>query len=205
MKARGQRVSRRVTGGAIGVGLALLCASAPGARADLSSMLNPFAAYQKNIPRATQANDVGKVRSLLSDGISPNQIDENGGMTGMHVAASSGNLQIMAILYKAGADINLRDNLGSSPLDYAADHDHLDAAKLLLDLKVNINDQNKNGMTALMFAAKTGETELVRALLAHGANPNILDYTGRDAAGWALEARRTMVAQVLKDASAHKH
>ena len=188
----------------IAITVALFCASGPGARADISSMLNPFAAYQKNIPRAAQANDVPKIRSLLSDGISPNQTDENGGTTGMHIAAASGNLQIIAILYKAGADVNQHDNLGSTPLDYATERDHLDAAKLLLDMKANINDQNKNGMTALMFAAKTGDIELVRALLDHGANPNMLDYTGRDASGWALDSHRPMVVQLLKDAAAHK-
>ena len=176
---------------------ALLCTLPPTARA---LDLNPFSEYYKNIPRAAQANDVGKIRELLSDGYSPNQTDENGGTTGMHIAASNGNLQIMAILYKAGADINQKDNVGGTPLDYAADHDHLEAAKLLLDMKARVDEQNKNGMTALMFAAKTGDVELVRAILAHGANPNISDFTGRDAVGWALESHRAMVVQMIKDA-----
>jgi ankyrin repeat protein len=173
-------------------------------RADLATTLNPFNAYYNNIPRAAQANDVGKIRSLLSDGTSPNQTDENGGTTGMHVAAASGNLQIIAILYKAGGDVNQRDAVGSTPLDYAAEHDRYEAAKLLVEMKTRINDQNKNGMTALMFAAKTGDIQLVHMLLDGGANPNTLDYTGRDAAGWAVESHRQSVVQVLKDAE-HKH
>jgi ankyrin repeat protein len=168
---------------------------------DLSSKLNPLSGYYNNIPRAAQTSDVPKIRSLLSEGYSPNQTDENGGTTGLHIAASTGNLQIIAILYKAGANINQRDNVGSTPLDYAAQRDHLEAAKLLLEIKANADNQNKNGMTALMFAAKTGDIDLVRALLAHGANPKLTDYTGRDAAGWALDSRRPMVAQVLKSAA----
>jgi uncharacterized protein len=189
----------------IAIGLALFCATALAARADISSMLNPFSAYQKNIPRAAQANDVAQIRSLLMDGISPNQTEEIGGTTGMHVAASSGNLQIMAILYKAGADINQRDKLGNTPLLDAADHGHAEAVKLLLDLKANVDAENKNGMTALMFAAKAGDVESVRALLAHGANPNKVDYTGRDAVGWAQESHRPFVVRTLKDAAAAKH
>jgi len=172
------------------------------ARADLSSMLNPFAEYQKNIPRAAQANDVGKVRSLLSDGVSPNQTQENGGTAGMHIAAQTGNLQIMAVLYKAGADINQRDNLGNTPLEYAAEHAHTEAVKLLLDLKANVEVENKNGMTPLMFAAKAGDIDSVNLLLARGANPNKVDYTGRDAAGWALESHRPLVIRALKEAAA---
>ena len=195
--------------GSLLVAAALLCAAGPVARADLSSdigsALNPLSGYYKNIPRAAQANDVAKVRSLLSDGYSPNQTDENGGTTGLHVAASTGNLQIIAILYKAAANINQKDNVGSTPLDYAAEHDHMEATKLLLDLKARVDDENKNGMTALMFAAKTGDVDAIRVLLAHGANPTKVDYTGRDAASWALDSHRPMAVQMIRDAAAHKH
>jgi ankyrin repeat protein len=188
---------------AVVVATSLAVFARPG-HADLATTLNPFNAYYNNIPRAAQANDVGKIRSLLSDGTSPNQTEENGGGTGMHIAAASGNLQIIAILYKAGGDVNQRDALGSTPLDYAADHDKYDAAKLLVEMKTRINDQNKNGMTALMYAAKTGDIQLVHMLLDGGANPNILDYTGRDAASWAVESHRQSVVQLLRDAE-HKH
>jgi uncharacterized protein len=181
---------------------AVVVALAPGARAQLD--LNPFGAYYKNIPRAAKANDVGKVRQLLGDGASPNQTDEDGATTGMHVSAASGNLQIMAILYKAGADINARDAVGDSPLDLAAEHDQLQAAKLLLEMKARVNDQDKNGMTALMFAAKIGDIEMVRAMLEAGANPTVSDYTGRDAVGWAQESHRPLVVQALRSAQA-KH
>jgi ankyrin repeat protein len=190
-------------GAVLKVAVALLFASVPGAFAQLN--LNPFNEYYNNIPRAAQANDVGKIRSLLSNGYSPNQTDENGGTTGMHIAAASGNLQIIAILFKAGANINQRDNLGSTPLHYAAEHDHIDAVQLLLDMKANVDAENKNGMTALMFAAKTGDPETIRALLAHGANPNQTDFTGRDAAGWAIESHRQAVIELLRSATAHKH
>ena len=181
---------------------AIVIALVPAARAQLD--LNPLSAYYKNIPRAAKANDVGKIRQLLSDGASPNQTDEDGATTGMHIAAASGNLQIMAILYKAGADINVRDGVGDSPLDLAAEHDQLDAAKLLLEMKARVNDQDKNGMTALMFAAKSGDVEMVRLMLEGGANVNVVDYTGRDALGWAQESHRQMVVQTLRRA-ANKH
>ena len=190
-------------GGGLTLAVALCLTGASPARSQLN--LNPLAPLYNNIPRAVAANDVGRVRTLLSDGTSPNQTDENGGTTGMHLAASSGNLQIIAILYKAGGDVNQRDVLGSTPLHYAAEHDHLEAAKLLVQLKTNINAQNKNGMTPLMFAATTGDTEVVRMLLAGGADAKILDYTGRDAAGWALESHRQSVVALLKNAEAQKH
>ncbi|HXC30472.1 MAG TPA: ankyrin repeat domain-containing protein [Stellaceae bacterium] len=177
---------------------AIVIALAPSAEAQLD--LNPLSGYYKNIPRAAKANDVGKVRQLLSDGASPNQTDEDNATTGMHITAASGNLQIMAILYKAGADINIRNNVGDSPLDLAAQHDQLEAVKLLLEMKARVNDQDKNGMTALMFAAKIGDVEMVRYLLDGGANASTSDFTGRDAIGWAQDSRRPLVVEMLKKA-----
>ena len=182
---------------ALGLALVALFAEAPAASA---LDLNPFSEYYKNIARAAQANDVGKIRQLLADGYSPNQTDETGA-TGMQIAAASGNLQILAVLFKAGGDVNQRDKVGSTPLHYAAERDRLEALKLLLDMKASVDAENKSGMTALMYAAKVGDTEMVRELLARGANPNKSDYTGRDAVSWALDSHRQGVVQLLKDAS----
>ena len=141
------------------VGLALLLLlTAPAAHADLSSALNPFAAYSNNIARAAAQNDVGKVRSLILNGNSPNDTDESG-RTGLHVAATNGQLQIAAILIKAGATINQRDNIGETPLHHAAERNNTEMLKLLLDVGAQVETQDKNGMTALMFAERAG-TEL---------------------------------------------
>ena len=189
----------------VGFALLALGVSAPGARADISSALNPFSAFYNNVARAAEANDVGKVRAMLTSGNNVNEVEDDTQRTGLHESAINGNLQIAAILIKAGARIDARDNLGNTPLLYAADHDHLEMAKLLLDVGAQIDAENKNGMTALMVAAKDGEVEMVRSLLARGANPNKSDYTGRDALGWALDSHRQALVVLLKDAQAHKH
>lgn len=188
-----------------GCALLALIAAAPGANADLSSALNPFSAYTNNVARAAEANDVAKVRALLSSGNNANETEADSQRTGLHTSAINGNLQIAAILIKAGARIDARDNLGNTPLLYAADHDRLEMAKLLMDMGAQIDAENKNGMTALMIAAKDGEVEMVRTLLARGANPNKSDYTGRDALGWALDSHRPALVVLLKDAQARKH
>lgn len=187
----------------LGLAGLLLVSGSFGARADLSSMLNPFSAYQNNVSRATAQNDVGKVRSLLLNGNSPNDTD-GGGRTGLHVAATNGNIQIVAILIKAGATIDQRDGLGETALHYAAEHDQVEIVKLLLDVGAAIDVQDRNGMTPLMLGARAGKVEIVRTLLARGANPNKTDFTGRDAAGWALEGHRPMVIQLIKQAASKK-
>jgi ankyrin repeat protein len=185
--------------------LLTLAAAAPGSRADLSNALNPFSNYYNNVARAAERNDVAAVRSLLSSGNNPNQAEEDSQRTGLQWAAINGNLQIVAILIKAGARIGDRDKLGNTALHYTAEHNQLEALKLLLDVGAVIDDQNHDGMTPLMIAAKNGEVEIVRTLLARGANPSKSDYTGRDPAGWAAESHRPAVVEAIRAALAQKH
>ena len=124
--------------------------------------------------------------------------------TGLHVAAINGNLQIAAILIKAGAKTDVTDKLGNTPLHYAADRNQVEMAKLLLDLGAAPDPVNRNGMTPLMIAAGRGDLEIVTALLAKGANPSKTDFTGRDAIGWAGDSRHPIVVQTLQRAAAGK-
>jgi uncharacterized protein len=163
------------------------------------AQLNPFGSYYENVARAAKQNDSGGVRLLVSNGVNPNQTDEEA-RTGLHYGAMSGNLRIIAILIKAGARLDPKEKLGNTPLHLAVERDQIEAAQLLLDAGAVVDPENKNGMTPLMLAASRGNVEIVNALLAKGANIAKTDYTGRDAAGWAAESRRPAVIQAIKRA-----
>ena len=184
---------------AAAAGVAVILGS-PASRAQ-SLGINPFGQYYENVARAAKQNDAGLVRSLLANGRPPDQTDEEG-RTGMHYAAVSGNLQIIAILIKGGAKLDPKERLGNTPLHLAAEVDQAEAAKLLLDVGAAVDPENKNGMTPLMIAASRGNVEIVQMLIAHGANPRKVDYTGRDAASWADESHRPAAAQAIRRALA---
>ena len=178
--------------------LALLL-SAASARADIAL----FAPYWDNVARMAAANDAAAVRKLVGSGHNANEEDDQG-RTGLTIAAMNGNLQIAAILIKAGAHIDLKDKLGNTPLHYAAERNHVELAQLLLDLGAAVDPQNRNGMTPLMLAASHGNADIVRALLAKGADPRLTDFTGRDAIGWAADSHRSAVTQALRRALAKR-
>lgn len=163
------------------------------------AQFNPFGSYNENVARAAKQNDSGTVRLLISNGANPNQTDEES-RSGLHYAAMSGNLRIIAILLKAGAKLDPKEKLGNTPLHLAVERDQIEAAQLLLDAGAAVDPENKNGMTPLMMAANRGNVEIVNALLAKGANVAKTDYTGRDAAGWAAESHRPAVIQAIKRA-----
>src|SRR6266478_5911098 len=178
------------------LGLAAMAAlSAATARAQL----NPFGSYHENVARAAKQNDSGTVRLLISNGANPNQSDEES-RTGLHYAAMSGNLRIIAILIKASARLDPKEKLGNTPLHLAVERNQAEAAKLLLDAGAAVDPESKSGMTPLMVVASRGNVEIVNALLAKGANVAKTDYTGRDAAGWATESHRPAVMQAMKRA-----
>ena len=162
--------------------------------------LNLFGDYYSNVARAAAQNDAEAVRQLVGGGDgNPNMVDEHT-RTGLHYAAMNGNLEIIAILIKANAKLNVEDPLGDTPLYLAADRNQTEAAKLLLDVGAEVDAQNKDGLTPLMMAASRGNLELVKALLAKGASPAKTDYTGRDALGWARESHRPGVVQAISRA-----
>ena len=167
------------------------------ARADIAL----FSAYHDNVARAAALSDVPAVRHLLSQGNNPNNDVDDSGRTAMHLAALNGNIQIVAILIKAQAKVDVTDPLGNTPLFYAAERNQLDIAQLLMDVGAEVDKQNKNGMTPLMVAASRGNIAIVQALLAKGANPRKADFTGRDAVGWAQDSHKPVVVQTLQRAA----
>jgi uncharacterized protein len=180
-------------------GILGIIAAAALSAAPARAQFNPFGDYHENVARAAKRNDSGTVRLLVGKGVNPNQNDEES-RSGLHYAAMSGNLRIIAILIKAGARLDPKEKLGNTPLHLAVERDQAEAAQLLLDAGAAVDPENKNGMTPLMMAASRGNVEVVTALLAKGANVAKTDYTGRDAAGWAMESHRPAVIQAIKRA-----
>jgi uncharacterized protein len=178
------------------LGLAVLTATI-GAASSAPAAIALFSDYFDNVARAAAQNDAEAVRQIVGGGEgNPDQTDDQS-RTGLHYAAMNGNLQILAILIKAKAKLNVEDNLGNTPLHLAAERDQTEAAKLLLDVGAEVDPQNKDGLTPLMIAASRGNLELVRALLAKGASPTKTDYTGRDALSWAQDGNRPAVVQAI--------
>lgn len=163
-----------------------------------------FATYYNNVARAAAANDAGAVtRMVAGGGYKADNVDESG-RTGLQIAATNGNLQIAAILIKAGANVNLKDRLGNTALHAAIERNQTEMADLLIDVGADLNSENRNGMTPLMIAAREGNTVLVRKLIEKGADVRKTDFTGRDAVSWAQESRRPTVVQLLQRAVAQR-
>ncbi|GMT49081.1 MAG: hypothetical protein IEMM0008_0620 [bacterium] len=119
--------------------------------------------------------------------------------TPLHLAARSGQVQVVQQLLKAGALVNTMDEIQKTPLHFAAGrypgslHDEpkvpvetsttikreqLGITKLLLNNGAEINSINIDGWTPLHYTAQSAHYELAKFLVDNGADINALDKDG---------------------------
>jgi uncharacterized protein len=121
------------------------------------------------------------------------------GMTPFIFASRAGDLTVMRMLLKAGADPKIETFQGTNALMAAAgvnwvfdqtswegEKANLEAVQLCFDLGItDVNKQNSMGVTALMGAANRGSDDIIRWLVSKGAKLDIKDAEGRTAMTWA--------------------
>jgi ankyrin repeat protein len=59
---------------------------------------------------------------------------------------------ILTLLIKAGANLNLQNNLGQTPIAIAVQKGEIDIVQQLIDAKVNVNLPNTQNYTPLHLA-----------------------------------------------------
>ena len=111
---------------------------------------------------AAQAQDIEKVKAILSSGVDVNSQSKYGA-TPLYFAADRGNAELAKVLLKAGADPNLKDRFyNGTPLWFAQMRDHHDVVKCLFEYGATHPD-------SYFFAAiSTNKIEAAEAILASG-------------------------------------
>ncbi|RYP93534.1 hypothetical protein DL770_000418 [Monosporascus sp. CRB-9-2] len=90
----------------------------------------------------------------------------------------NGNVEVVKLLLKKGADITVATNEGWTPMHAASLNGHLKVLKLLLEKGADDKVTNKFRWTPLYAASCTGRIEVVKLLLETGANVTIADNNG---------------------------
>jgi len=120
------------------------------------------------------------------------------GQTPFLRAAWAGDLTVMRLLLKYGADPKIATFAGTTALMAAAgvnwvvdqtydegQKNLLDAVKLCYELGLAVNDVNSMGITAVMGAANRGSDEIIGWLVSKGARLDVKDNEGRTPLTWA--------------------
>ena len=144
---------------------------------------------------AVHASSVDLVNFLIGEGA---EVDRGDGVA-LAVAAWGGNIEILDILVRNGADVNLA-GLGEHPLQIAAwsDADHREKVyQFLVHSGANVNHTNQRGRGGLAAAAIRGRCDIIEMYLRYGADIHIVDKSGQTLLLMAAKARRADVVKFL--------
>ena len=102
------------------------------------------------------------------------------GGTPLHVAARHNTRpEVVALLIKAGADVDAKGKHGRTPLHRAArSNENPEIVELLVKSGLDVDTRNSFGRTPLHYAADNGNPEVLTVLLEAGANVNARDDSG---------------------------
>ena len=83
------------------------------------------------------------------------------GRTALCAATLDGYTNVVEILIKMNANVNLCDGSKTSALLMACDGGHLEIAKILIENNANLNLKNEHGLTPLYNACQNGHIEVM--------------------------------------------
>lgn len=95
------------------------------------------------------------------------------------VASKCGHLEVVRLLLKHGAKLNLQNGLKWAALMRAVDFGCIKVVKVLLEHDtIQVDLQNSDGNSALMLAAEKQNNEAAKLLLDKNADINLLNFNG---------------------------
>jgi ankyrin repeat protein len=175
-------------------------ASHPGSfKKGSSALLADFEALQ-------QAADEGKVetlKTLLRRNLGLINMRDKGGLTLLHRAAIKGQTDIVELLLKEGANLEIQTNRGRTALQTAAKHGHVDVARLLLEKGADPERTNHGGMTALHTAVNYSYIDIIKLLLEKGATLDTQNKEGRTALHMGVQNSDIEVVNLLLEKGAN--
>ena len=94
----------------------------------------------------------------------------NDGFTPLYIASQKCHLDIVKLLIKSKAQVNIKSVYGNTPIHIAAVKGHVEVVKCLVENGALLDSENKNGETSLSLAIKNEKQPVVDYLTARAEN-----------------------------------
>ena len=135
---------------------------------------------------AVRNNQPGMVDLLMEKGADVNTVNRSGN-NALHLAAFTGNYNLMEMLMSNGADYQISNARGRTPVEYVSYGKNPQVFKLFLEKDPNILfTKTAEGATLLHFAASAGDTAGFTYLLGKGLDIKTEDDNGANVMHWAM-------------------
>ena len=155
---------------------------------------------------AVEKGDVEELKKLIAKGADVDAKNQEGWPL-LVLAAKEGHADIVRILIKNRAQINVRDDeWGLTPLHIAAHQGHVDVVKVLIDAGMHsarLNAHARWGHTPLEYAASRGHKDVVELLLAKGADIEAADDWNNTALLQSTANNHLEIVKLLLDRGAN--
>ncbi|XP_055354554.1 LOW QUALITY PROTEIN: serine/threonine-protein phosphatase 6 regulatory ankyrin repeat subunit A-like [Paramacrobiotus metropolitanus] len=126
-----------------------------------------------------------------------NKLAKNG-WSPLLTACDEGHADIVDILLRNNARVDVFDEEGRAALHLAAEKDHLDVVDLLLQHKAFVNAKNKDGVTPAHLAAERGAADIVELLVEkYQANTDVLSLSKKTPLHLAAQAGQWGICERL--------
>jgi hypothetical protein len=122
--------------------------------------------------QVAENNDIEKVGRLLEMNKEIVNLQDKYHNTALHYAASRGNLEIVDLLLKAKAKVDIKGNNGFTPLHFAVGQGHLEITLKLLEVGADPNAKEDESNTPMHFAAEGNDLKLLELLREKDGNIN---------------------------------
>ena len=124
------------------------------------------------------------------------------GHTALQAASQNGHLEVLRMLLRSGADLELEDKDGDRAVHHAAFGDEPCVMEVIAAAGSDLNARNKRRQTALHIAVNKGHVGVVKMLLGLGCHPSLQDSEGDTPLHDAISKKRDDMLGLLLDQSA---
>jgi ankyrin repeat protein len=120
------------------------------------------------------------------------------GSTPLMWAVYENDVERVASLIAAGADVNAANDYGANAMQLAAEVADVELLRMLLDAGADVDSPNPEGQTALMLVARTGKVDAAKLLVERGAAVDARERWGEQTAlMWASVRRHPEMVDYL--------
>ena len=119
------------------------------------------------------------------------------GRTGLHLAASCGQMLTVRFFLDLGARVDVTDNFGRAPLREAVEHGHSDAVLVLREKGASLGASHDFAASTLYSLAQDGNKGKIEQWIKGGIDVQAKDYDGRTALHVAVACGEHDIARML--------
>ena len=174
------------------------------------AVVNSIVSNEENpLHTAIDHNDFDMVKYLIEEGGADLDAKDNdpwSGGTALHKAIYLDHMEIVELLLKKGAKVDVPNGQGLPPLHYASRWNRLEAIRLLLKYGADIDGvEPSHGDTPLISAASINYLEMIIFLIENGADVNKADNANLTSINYCVALNNFYCVESLIKAGSHSN